>query len=129
MSSVPRKKLRASSVLESRMEREIMKNLEQAIFHARSFVGPATGFTWGTKIYEPENNDLRAPLKREIIAFATKVMQHFENGMRNESIARFPSNTETYLSRVEAELTDPEQSDYCKFIGAIQQVIDIGNAL
>ena len=106
-----------------------MKNLEQAIFHARSFVGPTTGLTWGTKIYEPEDNDPQAPLKREIIAFATKVMQHFENGMRNGSIVHFPSNAETYLSKVEAELTDPEQSDYRKYVGAIQQVIDIGNAL
>jgi len=109
-------------------DREIMNNLEQAIYRARSFVEPAAGFTWGTKIYEPEDNDLQAPLKREIIAFCMKVIRHFENGMRDESITHFPSNTETYLSRVEEELTGPEQSDYCRFVEAIQHVIDTGNS-
>lgn len=108
-----------------------MNSLKQAIHKVRSFLEPISSPTLfpGTKIYEPEDSDPVAPLKREIIAFAMRVLQYSENELGGESFTHFQQIADDYMDKIDLKLTDPEGSDYFNFMGAVQELIGAGKAL
>lgn len=105
-----------------------MDRLQQAVARVRSLLVPATQFTSGIKVYEPEHDDPQAPLKRDVLGFATRAIDIFGSDSMPARLETTALRTKAneYRAQVASDIAEPEKQDYFRLLTALDQLFAVG---
>ena len=104
-----------------------MSRLENALAQLTAMLTPPVSPTNETKIFEPDQNDPSAPLKRRISEKAHQAVRLGNAAIDSQPMPVRLIENELFLELNEIPGDDPEKRDYFELLNAAQEVLVAAN--
>jgi hypothetical protein len=108
-----------------------MDQLRRSLADVRQFLEPATAFTSGLKMYEPDAGDTsaEAKLKRKIFELADVAQLRAQSILAGDKTAGSLTFDAALFDQIETQISAAEQNEFNAFASAIERLVSETNAI